>query len=42
MRKGEKLTCKVEILDDDEIKFLAIKKKLDLKIYYNIKNIQIY
>ena len=41
MRKGEKLTCKVEILDD-EIKLLAIKKKLDLKIYYNIKNIQIY
>ena len=41
MRKGKKLTCKVEILDD-EIKLLAIKKKLDLKIYYNIKNIQIY
>lgn len=42
MRKGEKLTCKVEILDDDEIKFLVIKKKLDLEIYYNVKNIQIY
>ena len=41
MRKGKKLTCKVEILDD-EIKLLAIKKKLDLKIYYNVKNIQIY